>query len=119
MPIPATAWRNVVDNNTGLVGGEPWPWQYGSDDAVAVDLTDVLDESESITNPVATLRKVPAFGESDYTEATEKITGTTISGTAVLVRLSGLEQGRYYKLDVLTGAAGNRRGGNTIIRCSS
>jgi hypothetical protein len=118
MPIVATGWRNFIDGSTVLVGGEPWPWQFGSDDVVPIDLADVLDDGETITNPVATLRKIPAFGESDYVAASDKITSTTISGTAVLVRLAALEQGRYYKLDVLTGAAGNRRGGNTIIRVS-
>jgi hypothetical protein len=118
MPIPTTAWRNVVDSNTALINGEPWPWQYGSDDTVPLDLSAVLDDGETITNPVATLRKIPAFGESDYVAANDKVTGTMVSGSAVLVQLTGLEQGRFYKLDVLVGAAGNRRGGNTIIRVS-
>lgn len=118
MAIVATAWRNFIDGNTVLVNGEPWPWEFGSDDAVPFDLADFLDSGESVTNPAATLRRCPAFEESDYTTANDKITSTTISGATVLVRLSGLDQGRFYKLDVLTGAAGNRRGGNTIIRCS-
>lgn len=119
MAIPTTAWRNFVDSNTGLVNGEPWPWQYGSDDTVPIELSDVLDASEVITNPVCTLRKIPSFGESDYTDATGNLTGVpVVSGTAILQRLSNLERGRYYKLDVLIGAAGNRRGGNTIIRVS-
>lgn len=118
MPIPVTAWRNFTDGNTVLIAGDPWPWQYGSDDMVPMDLSAALDASETITNPTATLRKIPAFGESDYVAANDKITGTTVSGTAVLVQLTALEQGRFYKLDVLTGAAGNRRGGNTIIRVS-
>lgn len=118
MPIPVTAWRNYIDGNTVLLNGEPWPWQYGSDDAVPFDLSAFLDESETVTNPVATLRKIPAFGESDFTAANDKITATTVSGTTVPVQLTALEQGRFYKLEVLTGAAGNRRGGNTIIRVS-
>jgi hypothetical protein len=118
MPIPVTAWRNFVDANTALINGEPWPWQYGSDDMVPMDLSAALDDGESVVNPVATLRKLPAFGESDFTAATDKITGTTVSGSAVLVQMTALEQGRFYKLDVLIGAAGNRRGGNTIIQVS-
>lgn len=117
MPISTTAWRNFIDPKiTVLTDDDAWPWQYGSDDTVPVTFD--LDEGEVLTNPVATLRKIPAFGESDYVAASDKITGTTVSGSTVLVQLTALEQGRFYKLDVLTGAAGNRRGGNTIIRVS-
>lgn len=118
MAILTTAWRNFIDGNTGLVNGEPWPWQYGSDETVPLDLSDVLDEAESITNPVATLRKIPAFGESDYLDASPGLGTVTTSGSGVLVGLQNLERGRFYKLDVLIGPSGNRRGGNTIIRVS-
>jgi hypothetical protein len=118
MPIPVTAWRNFIDGNTVLLNGEPWPWQYDSDDMVPMDLTDVLDADETINDPGATLRKLPAFGESDFTDATTSVRGIAPVGNVVLVHLAALDQGRYYKLDVLTGPLGNRRGGNTIIRVS-
>lgn len=118
VPLP-TDWRSHVDGNTGLANGVPFPWQYGSDDAVAVDLGGTLDEGESLANVVVTLRKLPNIMETDYTDASEAVTDTTTVGSVVMVRLTGLDLGQYYKLDVLYGPAGNMRGGNTIIQVST
>lgn len=118
MAIMTSAWQNFIDGKTVLVDGKPWPWQYGSNDQVPVDFSDAFAVGDVIATPVATLRKIPAFSESDYTDTPGSITATTISGSAVLVRLSGLERGRFYKLDVTVTASGNSRGGNTIIEVS-
>jgi hypothetical protein len=93
MPIPVTAWRNFIDGNTVLLNGEPWPWQYDSDDMVPMDLTDVLDADETINDPGATLRKLPAFGESDFTDATTSVRGIAPVGNVVLVHHAALDQG--------------------------
>jgi hypothetical protein len=119
MAVPPTAWRNFIDSNTVFADGKPWPWQFGSNDAVPIDMADSLDPEESITNATATLRLIPHFEEADYTAADEGIEDVDVVGTVVLVTLTDLDQGRYYKLDVLIGPAGNRRGGNTIVHVSN
>lgn len=119
MAVAPTNWRERVDPLTILIDDQPWPWLSGSDDMVAIDLGAQLDTDETLTNPVCTLWRLRAFGESEDTAAQENISGApVISGTIVAQRLINLERGRYYRLEVLHGAAGNRRGASVLIRCS-
>lgn len=115
---PPTDWRSFVDGTTGLAAGQPIPWQYGSNDAVAVDLSARMDVDEFLTDVTATLRMIPNIVETDYTDANDGIVDIATSGGIVLVQMADLDAGRYYKLDVLFGPVGNRRGGNTIVQVS-
>jgi hypothetical protein len=120
MATRPTAWNQYpwVDGNTALLDGGPWPWQYGSDEVIPVDVIDVLEEDEVVTNPTATLRRIPTIVESEPLAFDEGIVAAVASGPSVMVRLNNLERGRFYKLDVLIGTPGNRRGGNTIVQVS-
>lgn len=117
MVVAPTNWRERVDPLTILIDDQPWPWQPGSDDQVAIDLGAQLDSGETLTNPVCTLWRLRSFGETEDLSADSKISGApVVNGTIVLQRLFNLDRGRYYRLEVLHGAAGNRRGANMLIR---
>lgn len=115
----STNWRARVDDLTILIKGNPWPWLFGSDDEVVLDFAAQLEEGESLTNPAATLLRLHTQQETLDVDANAKlnVVGPQVIGTRVKIRMSALERGYYYRLEVLHGVAGNRRGANTIIHC--
>jgi len=91
----------------------------GSDDKVVVDLSARLDTGEALTNVVCQLWQLRAFGETvDVDKTATMLSGAVeVSGSTVLQRVINLERGRYYRLEILYGAAGNRRGSGLLIHC--
>lgn len=119
--IPATDWRSRVSGlDARDARGEVyvWPWLFGSDDQVAIDIGDQLEDGEEPTDVAVSLRRLYAQGEQEDADADAKKVGDVgVSGSMVFQRLQDLERGRYYRLEVLHGAAGNRRGASLLIRC--
>lgn len=105
-----------------LVDGQrkPWPFLRGSDAPVEIDMADHLAVGESLTNPVLKLWRMYALGETADADVTATAIpdAPVISGATIQQRVKTLDAGRYYLLEVLHGAAGNRRGPGMIIRCS-
>lgn len=97
---------------------QPVPWLFGSDAPVRLDLANVLDTGETVTNPVCTLRQLPTGADTTYTDAAAKLDGSpTVSGTVVVQGLTDLVRDRIYRLEVLFGAANNRRGASLLVHC--
>jgi hypothetical protein len=120
MPIPIVNWRARINPTDADVDGEPQPvpWLFGSNAAVGLDLSNALNAGEVITSPVSTLRRLPAFGETDYTDDPGKLLGgPVVTGTFVTQRLQNLERGYVYRWEVLFGASDNRRGRSLLVRC--
>ena len=120
MSIPTVNWRARINPTDADVDGspQPVPWLYGSNAAVGLDLSNALNEGEAITTPVSSLRRLPANGESDYTDEPSKLLGApVVAGTFVTQRLQNLERGHVYRWEVLFGAADNRRGRGLLVRC--
>ena len=117
-----TDWRarvtplDLVDDR-----GQPllWSWMAGSDDQVVADLAARLDDGETLSGVSCTLWQLRGWGESaDVDKTGTMVQGSpTVDGTIVLQRLSGLERGRYYRLELLYGTAPNRRGSGLLIHC--
>lgn len=122
MVMTPTDWQarvtplDVVDDQ-----GQPllWSWMHGSDDQVVVDLAARLDAGETLTGVTCTLWQLRGYGESSDVDRTSTMVqgSPVIDGTLVLQRLSGLERGRYYRLELLYGIAPNRRGSGLLIHC--
>lgn len=95
------------------------PWLSGSDDVVSMGLGLMLDEGESLTDPVVTLIQLPFFDETaDVDKTTQGIVAPpTQVGSDVFVRLHNLEPERWYKIKIMHGVAGNRRGATMFIHC--
>ncbi len=121
MAIPPTDWKSRV-TDLNLVGPDGRPlvvdMLFGSDDTVAADMTDRLDAGESLTSVAATFWKLRALGETvDVDVSGASLVGAPqVVGAAATQRISGLERGRVYKLEVLYGVAGNRRGNTLFVR---
>jgi hypothetical protein len=117
----ATAhYRNFLTALDAEVDGQqqPVPWMYGSDAPVRLDLASRLDEGESVTNPVCTLRELPVGSGTTYTDVAAKLDGSpSVSGTVVVQGLHNLDRDRIYRLEVLFGAANNRRGASLLVHC--
>jgi len=103
--------------------GEPLVvyWMPESDDVVGMNLGPMLDEGETL-NPATvetSMVRLRAQGESaDLDQSAEtKVGDPQVSGTYVTQRLAELETGRYYRLRVMHGVAGNRRGASLFIYC--
>jgi hypothetical protein len=96
-----------------------WSWMASSDDLVVADLAARLDEGESLENVTVTLWQLRGYGESaDADKTGTMVVGSPqVSDATALVRLKDLERGRYYRLELLYGAAGNRRGSGLLIHC--
>jgi hypothetical protein len=100
---------------------QPVPWLYGSDAPVRLDLSNRLNSGEAVTNPVVAIRRLPTGVETAYTN--EPTVGAwldgavSISGTIVVQGLHNLERDRIYRLEVLFGAANNRRGASLLVHC--
>jgi hypothetical protein len=121
MPIALTNWRDRVTPLDALVDGEQQPlaWLPGSTAPVPLDVSDLLAEDETITNVTMALRKLPAFGESDYTDTPTSLAGgPIIADTVIQQRLQNLERGRIYRLEALFGAVDMKRGKSTLVRCT-
>lgn len=122
MSVIPTDWRarvtplDLVDDR-----GQPlvWSWMAGSDDQVVADLSARLDDGEGLADVTATLWQLKGYGESaDVDKTGTMVVGSPeVSEAMVLVRLKDLERGRYYRLELLYGAAGNRRGSGLLIHC--
>jgi hypothetical protein len=124
--IPPTDWKARADalDRDGLlvlVDGEKKPWglAYGSDTFVGIEMVDQLDEGELLTNPVLTLERLPALGETDYLDKTSQCLPETrtVQGTMVFQRVAFLERDRCYQLKILHGEASNFRGPYMLIEC--
>lgn len=98
-----------------------WPWLFGSDEQVALDLADQLDEGETLSagTIALTLWRIGLDGKTAEADVsgTSLVGAATVSGTVVLQRLDDLARGRSYRLEVLHGAAANRRGASLLIHC--
>ena len=70
-----------ASNGTDFV----WPWVAGMDDEVAIDLAEQLDDGESVTNPVVTLKKLRSTTEpADADVTTGSVVGSpTVSGSSL------------------------------------
>jgi hypothetical protein len=120
MTIITTNWQSKVTPLDAYVQGEqkPIPWLFGSNAPVSIDFTNTLEEGEVIVSPIATLLRMPASGETDYTEFPEGLEGgPVISGVFVSHILQDLERGYVYRLEVLIGADNNRRGASELVQC--
>lgn len=96
----------------------PYPWLFGSDDEVALDLGPQLAPSEAITNPAVKLFKLGTTAATDLDQTTAKLVGSPRSvATTFLQRLTGLERGAVYRMEIIHGAAGSRRGASLLIAC--
>lgn len=120
--VLATDWRaRVTDLDARDASGNVllWSWLFGSDDRVAIDVGAQLDTGETLVVSQVTLYQLAAFGESaDVDKTASMVSGAaTTSGSVILQRLTGLERGRYYRLEVLHGTAGNLRGASLLIHC--
>ena len=120
MPITPTNWRARVMPTDANVRGEPQPvpWSPGQTKPVTIDLTDDLDAGEVVTNPVSSLKRLPAFGETDYTNAPTLLLGApVVAGVFVSQQLQNLEAGRIYRWTVQFGASNNRRSASLLVEC--
>ncbi len=121
MPPIATDWTSQIGPlDARGPDGLPlvWPWMEGADDAVVIDLSAQLGAGEAVANPVCRCFRLRAIGEPDDAEQPLKLSGApVVAGSTVAQRMIQLERGRYYRLEVLHGAAGNRRGASVLIRC--
>lgn len=97
-----------------------WPWVVGMDDDVAVDVAAHLAEGESVTLPAATLTLLGDTAARDAEASPAALVGAPrVNGTKILQRLSGLAAGGLYRLTVLHGPAGNRRGAGLLIEVAA
>jgi hypothetical protein len=123
MAIRVTDWRGrltPLDILVNVDGEErPVPFLYGTTTPIFVDVADQLDVAEVPVDIVATCRRLPAKGESEYTDATDKIFGApTLDGTIISQRLQGLERGAVYRVEFVFGPTGNRRGASMLVECT-
>lgn len=123
MTIFVTDWRGRMSPLDILVNvdgeDQPVPFLYGTTTPVYIDMAALLLSGESITNVVVTVRRLPATGETDYTDAANTLVGAPdVNGTVVAQRLQNLERGRVYRVEMLLGAADNRRGASILVQCT-
>ncbi|MBA3580735.1 MAG: hypothetical protein H0W42_12220 [Gemmatimonadaceae bacterium] len=83
-------------------------------------MTDRLDDGEAIENAEVHLWRLYAMGETDDIAVDANLDGAPqVIDTRVVQRINDLERGRCYRMEILYGAAGNRRGNVLFIRVLS
>jgi hypothetical protein len=124
MTVLVTDWKgrmNPLDVLVTIDGEEiPVPVMYGTTTPVFVDMEALLDEGETITQSevAVVVRRLPAKGESDYADAANTISGPpVVQGSVISQKLQSLERGRVYRMEVIFGPAGNRRGAPILVQC--
>lgn len=114
MPDILTDWVPIAtDARNG--SDRYWPWVRQNDDEVAVDLADMLDSGESITNLAVTMLQLKSTTESADTDATSLIVSSSSSGTVVKVRMASLVYQRVYRMTITFGPAGNKRSATAVV----
>lgn len=121
MTLIVTNWQLYVHKFDAFVDGEQEPisWLFGSNAPVSIDLGPALEEGEVVTNPIVTLRHLPAIGETDYVDVSDDCLegAPVITGTWVSHILQDLERGRVYRMEVIFGATNNQRGRSQLVEC--
>lgn len=111
----ATTWQ-ATEGFTVTQGSVPVS-QY-HDAAIGFDLTEMLEDGETIQNPVCVLRLLPEIGSTaGETEYAEGLDGSpTVDGNVVSQGVTALSFGRVYRLIVTFGASQNRRSTEVFLR---
>jgi hypothetical protein len=94
---------------------------FGSDDEYGVDLANDLDDGETLdaSNVSIVIRQLASYDETED----QDVSGTCgigqprVDGTVVVQRVTNLVRGREYVVEVLHGAAGNKRGVRFYLSC--
>lgn len=113
-----TDWRAHVSPLDCTVNGfvQPVPRRLGDTAPVSMDVASWLAEGESVTDPESTLRKLPAVGETDYTDVDILLDGSpSVADTIISQGFANLDRGAVYRWDVTFGSAINRRGPSVMI----
>lgn len=121
--VPPTDWKARLSPLDALnpQTNRPFELIFGGDDEFAINVSALLDTGETL-NPAEVSRtfwRLKAQGETDDVDTSSAClpTAASVSTPIIAQRIKSLERGRYYRLEVVFGPLGNRRGAGLMIHC--